>query len=361
MAVLGLATDLADLRARLGRVVIGYDRHLQPVTAEALGGAGAMAVLLKDALDPNLLQTLEGAPALVHTGPFGNIAHGSSSVVADQVGIRGGDYLITEAGFGSDIGAEKFFNIKCRVSGLHPDAAVIVATVRGLKVQSGNYPVRPGRPLSEGLLRERPEEVLAGAPNLRRHIAIVRRHGVVPVVAINAFPGDHPSEHEAIAAICDEDGVRWARSEPFTDGGEGVVELARHVEAACDEGSDFRLLYPDEAPLWEKIETIATEVYGAAGVSLDLTAERQLERFEKLGWGSLPVCMAKTHLSLTHDPKLTGAPTDWNLPVRRARAAVGAGFVLPMAGDIRTMPGLGSHPSASDMDLDEEGNIVGLS
>lgn len=361
MAILALAGSLRDLRARLGRIVVGTDREDRPVTAEDLRCAGAMAALLKQALLPNLMQTAEGTPAFVHAGPFSNIAHGNSSVVADALALGCADYVVTEAGFASELGAEKFFNIKCRVSGMRPEAAVIVVTVRGLKVQSGNYPVRPGRPLSEGLLRERPEEVVAGAPNLRRHIAIVRRHGVAPVVAINAFPGDHPSEHEAIAAICDEEGVRWARAEPFTEGGEGVVELARHVEATCDEGSDFRLLYPDEAPLWEKIETIATEVYGASGVSLDLTAERQLERFEKLGWGSLPVCMAKTHLSLTHDPKFTGAPTGWNLPVRRARAAVGAGFVLPMAGDIRTMPGLGSHPSASDMDLDEEGNIVGLS
>jgi formate--tetrahydrofolate ligase len=361
MAVMGLATDLQDLRSRLGRLVVGYDRHSRPITADDIGGAGSMAVLLRDALDPNLLQTLEGTPAIVHTGPFANIAHGNASVVADYLGIRSGDYLITEAGFGSDIGAEKFFNLKCRASGLRPDAAVIVATVRALKAHSGEHRIRPGRPLPAGLFDENPEEVKAGAANLRRHIAIVRRHGVNPVVAINAFPTDHLSEHDAIAAVCDEEGVRYAVAEPFTKGGKGCAGLAERVAEACEDGSDFRLLYPDDAPLRDKIDLIARDVYGAERVKYESTAERQLARFEELGWGELPICMVKTHLSLSHDPRVTGAPTGWILPVREVRASLGAGFILPIAGEMRTMPGLGSHPAALDIDLDDQGRVVGLS
>ncbi len=361
MAMLGLATSLRDLRDRLGRTVIGYDRHGAAVTAEQIKAAGAAAVLLRDALSPNLMQTLEGTPAIVHTGPFANTAHGNSSIVGDFIGIRGGDYLITEAGFGSDIGAEKFFNIKSRVSGLEPDAAVIVTTVRSMKFHSGRHSIKAGRPLPEAMLAENPDDVVAGTANLRRHIHIVRRHGVVPVVAINAFPTDHPSEHEAIAWSCEEEGVRWAIAQPHTEGGPGMVDLARVVEDAVAEGSNFELLYPDEMPLREKIETIATEVYGADGVKFDAKADRQLARFEDLGWGHLPICRAKTQYSLTHDGELTGAPTGWVLRVREARASVGAGFILPLTGTIRRMPGLGAHPSAHSIDIDEDGNVVGLS
>ncbi|MDF1595506.1 MAG: formate--tetrahydrofolate ligase [Acidimicrobiia bacterium] len=361
MAVLGLASDLKDLRARLGRLVVGFDRHRRAVTAEDIQAAGAMAVLLKDALNPNLLQTLEGTPALIHTGPFANIAHGNSSIVADRIAMRGGDYVITEAGFGADIGAEKFFNIKCRISGMEPDAAVLVTTVKALKVQSGNHSIRLSHTLPPELFEENPAEVTAGAINLRHHIKIIRRHGVVPVVAINVFPTDHPSEHDAVARVCDEEGVRWALARPYSDGGEGMVELARQVEDACLEVSQFQLLYPDEASLEEKIEAIATEVYGADGVILDLSARRQINRAEDQGWGSMPICMAKTHLSLSHNSKLTGAPTGWSLPIREVRASVGAGFILPLAGDIRTMPGLGVRPAAHGIDIDDEGNIIGLS
>lgn len=361
MAMLGLATSLRDLRERLGRTVIGFDRHRSPVTAEQVGAAGAAAVLLKDALAPNLMQTLEGTPALVHTGPFANIAHGNSSIVADYIGIRGGDYLITEAGFGSDVGAEKFFNIKSRASGLEPDVAVIVTTVRSMKVHSGNYLIKAGRPLPEGLLAESPEDVLAGTANLRRHIQIVRRHGVTPVVAINAFPTDHASEHEAIAGVCEEEGVRWAIAQPHAEGGPGMVALAREVEAAAAEGSDFEVLYPDEMPLREKITTIATEVYGADGVKFDAKAEKQLARYEDLGWGDLPICMAKTQYSLSHVPSLLGAPTGWVLRVREVQASIGAGFVLPLTGSINRMPGLGASPAARNIDIDEDGNVVGLS
>jgi formate--tetrahydrofolate ligase len=361
MAMLGLATDLQDLRMRLGRTLVGYNRHREPVTAEEVDAAGSAAVLLKDALSPNLLQTLEGTPAIVHSGPFANIAHGNSSIVGDFVGIRGGDYLITEAGFGADIGAEKFFNIKCRSSGLVPDAAVVVTTVRSMKYHSGKYTIKAGLPLPEALLEENPEDVAAGTANLRHHIGIVRRHGVTPVVSINAFPTDYPSEHEVIAKVAAEEGVRWAISQPHAEGGPGMVDLAQAVEEAAAEGSDFTLLYPDEMPLRDKIETIATQVYGADGIKLDAAADRQLTRYERLGWGHLPICMAKTQYSLTDTASMLGAPEGWTLRVREVQALVGAGFILPLTGLIRRMPGLGASPAAHDVDIDKDGNVVGLS
>jgi len=361
MAVLALATSLQDLRKRLGRVVIGYTRDRVPVTAEQLRAAGAMTVIMREAIKPNLLQTLENTPVLVHAGPFGNIAHGNSSVVADLVGIHGGDFLVTEAGFGADIGAEKFFNIKCRTSGLRPDAAVVVATVRALKAHSGKHRVVAGRPLPEAMLAENPEEVAIGGANLRKQIENVRLHGVSPVVAINAFPGDHPSEHEAIRRIAEEAGARAAVCTHFADGGRGAVELAEAVAEAAEEPTQFRFLYPDDAPLRTKIETIATKVYGADGVAYDLAAEQQLETYERNGFGGLPVCVAKTHLSISSDPTLKGAPTGWKLPVREVRANVGAGFVYPICGDMRTMPGLSGKAAATSIDIDEDGEIVGLS
>ncbi len=361
MAILALATSLGDLRERLGRIVVGYRRDGQPVTADELKAAGAMAVILRDALMPNLLQTLEHTPALIHAGPFGNIAHGSSSIIADRIGIHGGDYLITEAGFGADIGGEKFFDIKCRASGMHPDAAVIVATVRALKTHSGRHRIVAGKPLPAELSDERPDEVRAGAPNLRKHIEIISRFGVTPVVAINAFPGDHPSEHEAIRAIAQEMGARAAVTTAVADGGRGGVELAEAVAAAADEPAEFRLLYPDEASLAEKIDAVATQIYGADGVDYTPPAARALDHFERLGYGHLPVCIAKTHLSISHDPSLLGAPTGWRLPVREVRAHVGAGFIYPICGNMPTMPGLGSVPAATRIDIDERGEIVGLS
>lgn len=361
MAMLGLATSLKGLREMLRRTVIGFDRHGRAVTAEDVKAAGPAAVLLKDALSPNLMQTLEGTPAIVHTGPFANIAHGNSSIVGDYIGIRAGDYLITEAGFGSDVGAEKFFNLKCRASGLAPDVAVIVTTVRSMKFHSGKHVVKAGRPHPSLLIEENPADVSDGTINLRRHIRIVRRHGVTPVVAINGFPTDSESEHEVIARVCEEEGVRWAVAQPFSEGGPGMVDLARAVEDAAKEGSDFEMLYPDDMPLREKIETIATDVYGADGVKFDAKSERQLARYEKLGWGHLPICMAKTQYSLSHDASLLGAPTGWILRVREVQAAVGAGFILPLTGTINRMPGLGAHPSAHGIDIDEDGNVVGLS
>jgi formate--tetrahydrofolate ligase len=360
MAVLALATSLQDLRARFGRIVVGYTAGGDPVTAEELKAAGAMTVIMRDAIKPNLLQTIENTPVLVHAGPFGNIAHGNSSVVADLIGIHAGEYLVTEAGFGSDMGAERFFNIKCRTSGLVPDAAVVVATVRALKLHSGRHKVTAGRPLPPAMLAENPEEVHLGAANLLKHLEIVRRHGVTPVVAINAFAEDFPSEHEAIREIAAGVGVRAAVCTHFVNGGKGAVELAEAIVQAADEPSEFRMLYEDSATLRQKVETIATEVYGADGVDFLPLAARQLDTYEKAGFGTLPVCIAKTHLSISSDPSLKGAPTGWRLPVREARANVGAGFVYLVSGDMRTMPGLSSSPAAERIDIDDKGNVVGL-
>jgi formate--tetrahydrofolate ligase len=360
MAVLALATSLADLRARLGRIVVGFTGDGSPVTAEELHGAGAMAVILRDALKPNLLQTLENTPVLVHAGPFGNIAHGNSSIVADLVGIRSGDYLITEAGFGADMGAERFFNIKCRTSGLVPDAAVVVATVRALKAHSGAHRIVAGRPLPPALLAENPDEVHAGGANLRKQIENVLLHGVTPVVAVNAFPGDFASEYAAIAEITGSMGISSTVCTNFADGGAGATELAEAVVDAAEKPNEFRLLYPTEATLRHKIETIATDVYGADGVDYLPAASRQLDLFEANGYSNLAVCIAKTHLSISSDPSLPGAPRGWRLPVREARLSAGAGFVYVISGDMRTMPGLGAHPAAERIDLDENGQVVGL-
>ncbi|CAN5686437.1 formate--tetrahydrofolate ligase [soil metagenome] len=360
MAVLALSNSLKDLRERLGRIVIGSSTQGEPITAEDLKAAGAMAVILKEAIKPNLMQTLENTPILVHAGPFGNIAHGNSSIVADRIGIRGGEYLITEAGFGADMGAERFFNIKCRNSGLTPDAAVLVATVRALKVHSGRHKVKAGQPLPDELVRENPDDVYAGADNLRKQIENIKLHGVSPVVAINAFPTDHPSEHQAIREIAEEMGVRVAVSNHFTEGGAGAVELAEAVAEAAEEPSSFQFLYPDEAPLREKIEAVATKVYGAKGVEYDIQAGAQIDSYEKNGFGNLPVCIAKTHLSISSNPTLMGAPKEWTLPVREVRASVGAGFIYPICGEMRTMPGLSAHPAAQGIDIDEHGEVVGL-
>ncbi len=361
MALLALATDLTDLRARLGRIVVGYDGDGGPVTAEDIKAAGAMCVILKDALKPNLMQTIEQTPVLVHCGPFGNIATGNSSIVADLIGVRAADYLVTEAGFGADMGAERFFNIKCRISGLRPDAAVIVATVRALKAHTGRYRIVAGRPLPDDLLAENPDDVLAGAANLRRQIANVRKHGVTPVVAVNSFPTDYPSERQAIVDVANAEGVRSAVCTHFSEGGKGAVDLAEAVMDACEEPSEFTFLYPDDLPLAAKIETIAREMYGADGLDVLPAAQRQLDSFERLGYGNLPVCIAKTHLSLSADPALKGVPAGWRLPVREVRASVGAGFIYPICGDMRTMPGLSSAPAAARIDIDDNGEIVGLS
>ena len=361
MAILALSTSLADMRARLGRIVVGYTTAGEPITAEQLKGAGSMAVIMKEALKPNLLQTLEHTPVIVHAGPFGNIAHGNSSIVGDLIGIRGGDYLITEAGFGADMGAERFFNIKCRNSGMVPDAAVLVATVRALKAHSGKFKIVAGKPLPPELLMENPDDVRAGAANLIKQIENVKVHGVSPVVAINAFPGDFASEHQAIREIAESVGARVAVCTHFSDGGKGATDLARAVVEACDEPSNFQFCYESEMTLKQKIEAVATKIYGAANVTYSPAANTQLARYEKNGFGHLPVCIAKTHLSISGDASLKGAPTGHTLNVREARASVGAGFIYPICGDMTTMPGLGSAPAASIIDFDEHGEIVGLS
>ncbi len=360
MAVLALSGSLQDMRARLGRIVVGYTPGGEPVTAEQLKAAGAMTVIMREAIKPNLLQTLENTPVLVHAGPFGNIAHGNSSVVADLIGIRTGDFLITEAGFGADMGAERFFNIKCRVSGLVPDAAVVVTTVRALKAHSGRHRIVAGRPLPPALLAENPDEVHIGGANLRKQLENVRLHGVTPVVAINSMPEDFASEHEAIREIAASMGVRSAVGTHFADGGRGAAELAEAVAEAASEPGEFHYLYPGDASLREKIEAIAGRVYGADGVDYTATAGRQLDSYERNGFGGLPVCIAKTPLSLSADPALKGAPTGWRLPVREVRASVGAGFIYPLCGEMRTMPGLASNSAAERIDIDENGDVVGL-
>ena len=362
MAILALASDLADVRARLGRIVLATRRDGTPVTAEDLKVAGAMAVLLKDAIKPNLMQTLEGGPAFVHCGPFGNIAHGNSSVIADRVALAGSDIVVTEAGFGSEMGAEKFFDIKCRTSGLRPDAAVIVATVRALKMHGGVGTIVAGKPLDPALLANDPAAVTRGAANLAKHIENVHAFGVPAVVAINVFPTDTREEIAALRQAALEAGAEDAvESNHFVDGGKGAQHLARAVWAAAQRGApDFRLLYPDHAPLREKIETIATRIYGADGVDFLPAAERALARYEEMGFGHLPVCMAKTQYSLSHDPSLLGRPTGFRVPVRDVSLSAGAGFVTPLCGDMRTMPGLPSRPGGERIDIDADGNVVGL-
>ena len=361
MAILALTTSLADMRARFGRVTVGTDRKRQPVTAEQLRAAGAMTVLMKEAIKPNLFQTLENTPALVHAGPFANIAHGNSSILADLIGIKTADYVVTEAGFGADIGAEKFFNIKCRYSGLRPDAAVLVATVRALKSHTGRYRVVPGKPLPKEMLEENLGDVHEGAANLRKQIQNVRAHGVSPVVCVNCFATDFQSEIDVIGRVAEEEGARWAVSTHWAEGGAGAKELANAVVEAAEEPTDFRFLYDLKQPLKEKIDKIATTIYGADGVEYAALANRQIRQYEQNGFGELPICMAKTHLSLSHDPKRKGAPTGFTVPVREVRASVGAGFVYPLLGEMRTMPGLGSAPAAQNVDIDlETGQVTGL-
>ena len=362
MAALALCTGLHDLRARLGRIVVGYTKEGTPVTAEEIGVAGSMAVILREAIKPNLMQTLENTPALVHTGPFGNIATGNSSIVADQVGIRTSDFLLTEAGFGADMGAERFFNIKCRYSGIAPGRGRAGGDRAGPQGPLwATIKIVAGRPLPEAILAENPDEVHAGGANLRKQLENMRIHGCTPVVAINVFPEDHAADVAAIGEIAAEYNARSAVTTHFADGGRGAATLAEAVAEAAEEPSDFQVLYPDDASLKSKIETVATRVYGADGVEYSGTANKQLATYTEAGFGNLPVCIAKTHLSISSDPSLKGAPTGWTLPVREVRASVGAGFVYPICGDMRTMPGLGRVPAAMGIDIDADGNIVGLS
>ncbi len=362
MAVLALTSDIHDLRARLGRMVLAARADGTPVTADDLKVAGAMTALLTDAIEPNLLQTLEGGPAFVHCGPFGNIAHGNNSVLADRIALATNEIVCTEAGFGADMGAEKFFDIKCRISGLRPDAAVVVATIRALKMHGGVGRIVAGKGLDPAFTRENVEAVRAGGENLVKQIENVRAFNVPTVVAINVFATDTPAEIEAVREVALAAGARDAVvATHFTDGGAGAAALAEAVWEAAQEGAPaFEFLYPDDAPLLRKIEIIATRMYGADGVDVAPAAARALERYESLGFGRLPVCMAKTQASLSHDPGLRGRPTGFRVPIREVALSAGAGFITPLLGDIRTMPGLPSKPGGENIDIDAEGNIVGL-
>lgn len=362
MAILALSEDLHDLRARIGRIVVGTTRDGRPVTTEDLKVAGAMTVLMRDTIKPNLLQNLEGGPVFVHAGPFANIAHGNNSIVADRIALKLGDYVVTEAGFGADMGAEKFIDIKCRTSGLGPDCAVLVATIRALKMHSGRFSVQPGSPPDPGLLSEDLDAVAAGMPNLVKQIENVRSFGIPVVVAVNSFPTDTPAEHDLVKRAALEAGATAAVSHALhADGGAGGEELARAVEEACaGDTAAMRFVYDDGDPLETKIEKIAMEIYGADGVEFDHAARRSVEMFARMGYSALPVCMAKTHLSLSHDPLLKGRPTGWTLPVRDVRLSAGAGFFYALCGDIMTMPGLPVRPAGENIDIDASGNVRGL-
>ena len=363
MAILALARDHADLRRRLGEIVIGLNKAGTPVRAEALSCAGSMAVLLKDALLPNLVQTLEGTPAFVHTGPFGNIAHGNCSIISDAIAVRCADYVVTEAGFGSDLGAEKFFNIKCRLSGLAPAAAVVVATLRALKLHGGGGLVKAGTPVPIGLSGPNQEALARGFQNLEQHIANVKAHGIPVVVAINAFKDDPMSELEWLRKqACSAGAAEAAVSTHHADGGKGSEELARAVIRAVRQPSSFSHLYDLSWPVRKKIETIATKMYGASEVSFEPQAERDIDLIQQLRYDALPICMAKTPLSLSHDPALKGRPTGFMLPVKEVRLLAGAGFLTAVCSGIQLMPGLPKKPAGERIGLDPEtGQIVGLS
>lgn len=361
MAILALSKDIFDLRHRLARMVVAQNTEGQPVTAEQLHAAGAMTVLLKEAIKPNLMQTMEGTPALVHCGPFANIAHGNSSVVADYVGIKNTDFLITEAGFGADMGFEKFCDIKCRVSGLRPDAAVVVATVRALKAHSGRFKIVAGKPLDPGLTSENLGALEEGLVNLVAHIENVKRIGLPAVVAINAFPTDTVAEWKLIERVALDAGAAAAvPTTHYVDGGAGAQQLAAAVVESVQVPSEFRYLYPLESTIKEKIETIATKFYGAKGVDYSDEADANIKTYTRMGFGELPVCMAKTHLSLSHDTKLKGRPTGFTLPVREVRLSAGAGFIYPLCGTMLTMPGLPHDPAGAHIDIDDKGEVVGL-
>jgi formate--tetrahydrofolate ligase len=362
MAILAMATDIFDLRKRLAKMTVAYTNDGKPVTAEDLKAAGAMTVLLKDALNPNLIQTLEHGPCLMHCGPFANIAHGNNSVLADLIATKLADYVVTEAGFGSDMGFEKMCNIKCRTSKLKVDAAVIVCTIRALKMHGGAIKVIAGKPLDQKTLaQENLPAVEKGCENLEKHIENVLAHGVSPVVVINRFPTDSEGELNLIkekglqagaAAVVTHEG--WAK------GGEGCTELAQAVIKACEKESTFHYLYDLKASIKDKIETIATRIYGAEGVTYQSQAEKNIKLFESSGFADLPICMAKTHLSLSHDPAIKGRPKNFTVPIRDIRASVGAGFLYPLLGTMMTMPGLPSVPASTKVDIDKDGNTVGL-
>ena len=365
MAILALTTSLADMRERIGKIVIGLSRSGEPVTADDLGVAGAVTVLMMDTLKPNLMQTLEGTPVFVHAGPFANIAHGNSSILADKVGLKLADYVITESGFGADMGMEKFFDIKCRASGLVPNVVVLVATIRALKMHGGGPAVKAGAPLDRAYTEENLELLRAGLPNMLHHIKIAKKYGVPVVVAINPFSTDTDAELEMVRkAAIEEGGAEDAViSRHWELGGEGAVDLAKAVIAAAEKPVSFEYLYPLEGTtIKEKIETIAREIYGADGVDYSELAEERIAEYTRLGFDKVPICMAKTHLSISHDSSLKGVPTGFRVPVNDIRASVGAGFLYPLLGTMSTMPGLPTMPGFYNMDIDlETGQVIGLS
>ena len=361
MAILALATSLGDLRQRLGRIVIGMTKDNHPVTAEQIGCAGAMAVLLRDALCPNLLQTIEGTPAIIHTGPFGNIAHGNCSIMADAMALRVGDYVVTEAGFGTELGAEKFFDIKCRISGFRPVAAVVVVSLRALKMHGEGGTVKPGQPLPASLLRPNMEALTSGLANLEQHLSNVRTFGIPAVVAVNRFPDDSEEELQYLKAKAVEMGAAAAAlSSPYRDGGAGAEELATAVLEASERPSHCRLLYQEDASLEEKIETIARFMYGAGGVQFEPQAQAQIETATRLGFGKFPICMAKTPFSLSPDPALKGRPRGFTVKIQEIRTLAGAGFLTAVCAGMQLMPGLPTKPAAEHIDLDPTGRITGL-
>ena len=362
MAILALTTDLADMRERFGKIVIGTNKKGEAVTAEDLGVAGAMTVLMKDAIKPTLMQTLEGTPVFVHAGPFANIAHGNSSIIADKIALKLADYVVTESGFGADIGMEKFFDIKCRYSGLIPSVVVLVATVRALKMHGGGPKVVAGKPLDPAYTVENLDMLRAGLPNLQKHIQNVLRFGIPVVVAVNSFADDTQAEVELVREAALEAGAEDSVvSRHWMEGGAGAAALAEAVVKAVEKPSDFKFLYPLDWSIKKKIETICKEIYGADGVDYDPEAEAKIELYTRLGFDNLPLCMAKTHLSLSHDPVLKGVPTGFRVPIRDIRASVGAGFLYPLLGKLSTMPGLPTRPVFYDVDLDlETGQVVGL-
>ena len=361
MSILALATGLADLRDRLGRIVVARSLADELVTAEQIGAAGAMTALLRNALRPNLVQTAEHTPAFVHAGPFANISHGNSSVIADLTALRLADYVVTESGFGSDLGAEKFFNIKCRAEGLRPDAEVLVCTVRALKFQSGRFEVRPGRPLPESLLQEDLDAKKAGFANVEGHLANLRAYGIPVIVAINQFPTDTQAELSLLRSLAHAAGATSVtQTSAFSDGSEGALELADAVIDACAGASRFQNLYPLELSYENKIANIATQTYGADGVDFHEGIAEQLREFSRRGYPNLPVCIAKTQYSLSHDQKRLGRPTGFRLPVREVRLSAGAGFVLVITDGISLMPGLPRDPAARRIDVDIDGRIAGL-
>jgi len=362
MAILALTTDLADMRERFGKIVIGTNKKGEAVTAEDLGVSGAMTVLMKDAIKPTLMQTLEGTPVFVHTGPFANIAHGNSSIIADKIALKLADYVVTESGFGADIGMEKFFDIKCRYSGLIPSVVVLVATVRALKMHGGGPKVVAGKPLDPAYTEENLDMLRAGLPNMQKHIKNALRYGIPVVVAVNSFADDTQAEVELVRKGALEAGAEDAVvSRHWMEGGAGAAALAEAVVKAVEKPSNFEFLYPLDISIKEKIETICKEIYGADGVDYEPEAEAKIELYTKLGFDDLPLCMAKTHLSLSHDPLLKGVPTGFRVPIRDIRASVGAGFLYPLLGTMSTMPGLPTRPVFYDVDVDlETGRVVGL-